>query len=101
MQDPRVWIATLALTAAAWLIVPYVLPPRAPDVAEETIPQARYVCRKSGEVFMMPLTSGVLEHPTTGELTLVPAVFDPRRKKWRPGPPLEIMHRHGLLKPAS
>ena len=101
MKDTRIWIAIVALTVAAWLIAPSVFPPRAPAVAEELIPQIRYVCKKSGEVFTLPLTSDVLEHPKTGEPTLVPAVYDKRRKKWRPGPPLEVMHRQGLLKPAG
>lgn len=101
MKDPRVWMATLALATAAWWIAPHAFPPRVPPVVQEMIPRIRYVCRKSGEVFTLPLTGEVLEHPSTGEPTLVPAVFDPRRKKWRPGPPVEVMHRHGLLKPAS
>lgn len=101
MKDPRVWMATLALAAVAWSIAPLLVPPQAPVVAEEMIPRIRYVCRKSGEVFTMPLTGDVLEHPTTGEPTLVPAVYDARRKKWSPGPPLDVMQREGLLRPAG
>lgn len=101
MKDARIWMAVVSCAVAAWLIAPSVFPPRAPAVAEELIPQIRYVCKKSGEVFTLPLTSDVLENPKTGEPTLVPAVYDKRRKKWRPGPPLEMMHRQGLLKPAG
>lgn len=100
MKDMRTWIAVVALAVAAWLIAPFALPPRAPAVAKELIPQICYVCKKSGEVFTLPLAGAVLDNPKTGEPTLVPAVYDKRRKKWRPGPPLEVMHRQGLLKPA-
>jgi hypothetical protein len=101
MKDARIWVAAICLLVAAWLIAPLVFPPRAPAVAEELIPQIRYVCKHSGEVFTLPLTGDVLDNPKTGEPTLVPAVYDARRKKWRPGPPPEVMHRHGLLKPAT
>jgi hypothetical protein len=101
MKDARIWIAVVAIAVATWLIAPFVLPPRAPAVAEEMIPQIRYVCTKSGEVFALPLAGDVLDNPKTGEPTLVPAVYDARWKKWRPGPPLEVMHRQGLLKPAT
>jgi hypothetical protein len=101
MKDARIWLAVVAFAVAAWLIAPFVVPPRAPAVAEELIPQIRYVCRKSGEVFMLPLTGDVVENPRTGEPTLVPAVYDARRKTWRPGPPLDVMHRQGLLTPAE
>jgi hypothetical protein len=101
MKQVRIGIAVVALVVAAWLIAPSVFPPRAPAVAKELIQQIRYVCRKSGEVFTLPLAGDVVGNPKTGEPTLVPAVYDKRLKKWRPGPPLEVMHRQGLLKPAS
>ena len=41
MKDARIWIAVVALAVAAWLIVPFVIPPRAPAVAEDLIPQIR------------------------------------------------------------
>jgi hypothetical protein len=99
MKDPRIWIAVVAVAVAAWLIAPFAFPPRAPVVAKESVPRIRYVCRKTGEVFTLPLAGGVRENPKTGEPTLVPAVFDARLQKWRPGPPLEVMHRQGLLTP--
>jgi hypothetical protein len=101
MKDARIWLAVVALAVAAWSIAPFVFPPRVPAVAEELIPQIRYVCRKSGEVFMLPLTGDVVDNPKTGEPTLVPAVYDARGNKWRPGPPLEVMRRQGLLTPSE
>lgn len=100
-KDPRVWTAVVALGIAAWLIAPFVMPARPPAASEDAIPQITYVCKESGEVFTLRMTGEVLEHPTTGKPTLVPAVYDAKRKKWKPGPPLEIMHKQGLLRPAS
>ena len=100
-RDPRIWTAVVALGIAAWLIGPSMIPARPPAVSEDAIPTITYVCRESGEVFTLRMAGEVLEHPTTGKPTLVPAVYDAKRKKWKPGPPLEIMHKQGLLRPAS
>lgn len=99
MKDPRLWTALGALAVAAWLIVPRLLPARPPAVTDGQIPEIRYVCRESGEVFSLPMTGAVLEHPHTGRATLVPAVYDARRKTWLPGPPPEVMHGAGQLGP--
>lgn len=101
LGDPRAWTAAVATCLAAWLVVPALLPVRPPDVNEEEITEIRYVCRESGEVFSRRATAAVLPHPETGKPTLVPAVYDVRRKQWKPGPPPEVMHRKGLLRSAS
>jgi hypothetical protein len=100
-KDARFWTAVVALSVAGWLIAPVVIPARAPVVAEESISEVRYVCTETGELFTRRLTAATLPHPTTGKPTLVPAVYDVKRKKWKPGPPLEVMQRQGLLRPAS
>ena len=100
-KDPRLWIAVVAFGLAAFLLGPAVFPVRAPAVAEESIPEIRYVCTETGDVFTRRLTAATLPHPTTGKPTLVPAVDDSKKKLWTPGPPPEIMHRRGLLRPAS
>lgn len=100
-RDPRIWTALVAFALASWLIVPNVLGRRPPAVAADAGVDIPYICRESGEVFRLPLSESVQINPTTGQPTLVPAVYDAKRKKWKPGPPLEIMHKKGLLKPAS
>ena len=100
-KDARFWTAVVSCGLAAFLIAPAVLPARAPVVAEESIAEIRYVCTETGEVFTRRLTAAALPHPTTGKPSLVPAVYDDKRKKWKPGPPLEVMQRKGLLRPAS
>ena len=97
MQDARIWMASAGLALTLWLVTPFVFPSQLPAVAVESIPLVHYVCRESGDVFEMPLAGDRLDHPETGRPTLVPAVYDARRKKWRPGPPLDVMHRLGLL----
>ena len=100
LRDPRAWTAVVAACLAAWLVVPALLPARPPTVNEEEIAEIRYVCRESGEVFSRRATAAVLPHPATGRPTLVPAVYDSRTKRWKPGPPPEVMHRRGLLRPS-
>lgn len=100
-RDPRLWTAVVAFTVAAWLITPHVVGRRPPAVAADTAAEIPYVCVESGEVFRLPSCESAQVHPTTGKPTLVPAVYDAKRKKWKPGPPLEIMHKQGLLRPAS
>lgn len=100
MKDARLWVAAGALMLAVWLLAPFVLPRRGPPVSDAAPPEIRYVCRKSGEVFTLPLTGELVPHPGTGELSLVPAVYDARRRRWCPGPPLEVMRQQGLLGPA-
>ena len=101
LRDPRAWTAAVAACLSAWLVVPALLPARPPAVNEEEIAEIRYVCRESGEVFSRRATAALLPHPATGRPTLVPAVYDSRTKQWKPGPPPEVMHRKGLLRPAS
>ena len=100
-KDPLVWVGVVTLGVAVWLIAPFEIPARAPVIAEESISEIRYVCTETGELFTRRLTAATLPHPTTGKPTLVPAVYDAKRKKWKPGPPLEVMQRQGLLRPAS
>jgi hypothetical protein len=97
VKDPRIWMATVGLLVAAGLVVPRLLP-RRPPTTPEVAPLVAHVCRESGEVFDLPLVGPVAAHPATGRPTLVPAVYDERRRQWRPGPPLDEMRRRGLLR---
>jgi len=97
MKDMRLWGAILGLVIASWLLYPSVFAKRPPTVENDDVIVIHYVCRESGKVFELPLAGECCEHPETGRQTLVPAVYDARRKKWRPGPPLAEMRQMGLL----
>lgn len=101
LHDARLWTATVALAIGGVLIARAAIPGRPPTVQPEAVSGIRYVCRESGEVFTLPMTGAPLAHPRTGRSTLVPARYDAKAKRWRPGPPIEVMHREGLLKPSS
>jgi hypothetical protein len=100
-KDPRIWTGGLLLVVAGWLLVPQLAPRRPPAIAAELVPEIRYVCSETGEVFLRRATAAALPHPTTGRPTLVPAAFDRKKQRWIPGPPPEVMHRRGQLRPAS
>jgi len=100
LRHPGFWGAVAAMGLAVWLILPHVRPARPPVVSADAAPEIRYVCTETGEVFTRRATAATLPHPVTAKPTLVPAVYDARRKQWRPGPPLEVMHRQGRLRPA-
>ena len=97
MKDMRLWGAIVGLVLASWLLYPSVFAKRPPAVENDDVIVIHYVCRESGKVFELPLAGECCEHPETGRETLVPAVYDARRKKWRPGPPLAEMRQKGLL----
>ena len=97
MKDMRLWGAILGLVLASWLLYPSVFAKRPPAVGNDDVIVIHYVCGESGEVFELPLAGERCEHPETGRQTLVPAIYDARRKKWRPGPPLVEMRQMGLL----
>ena len=100
MEDKRRWVAIVGLVIASWLLYPSVFARRPPAVDNDDEIVIHYVCKESGKVFELPLAGECCEHPETGRQTLVPAIYDRRRNKWRPGPPLAEMRQMGLLKTA-
>lgn len=89
-KDARVWGAIMGFGIAAWLAAPYVFAPRPPLVAAEDIPVIDYICSETKEVFRVAASGPRLANPKTGRSTLVPAVYDARKKVWKQGPPLDI-----------
>ena len=93
LKDPRFWTAMVAFSLGAWLLVPQMIGERPPVVRAEDIPDATYICRESKETFLLPASDNVLPNPKTGKLTLVPAIFDPKKKAWKQEPPLDVTAR--------
>jgi len=93
LRDPRLWTAVVALGFAGWLIVPAFLGGTPTAGRAEDIPEADFICRETKEVFRLQATADVLPNPKTGRPTLVPAVYDERRKTWKQGPSLAARQR--------
>lgn len=89
-RDIRLWCAVAGFGIAAWLLAPQVFGARPPRVGVAEIPVTEYICGETKEVFRLSATGPRLAHPKTGRLTLVPAVYDARKKVWKQGPPLDI-----------
>ena len=90
-RDPRLWVFLAATVLAAWLLVPRVVGRWSPGRAVAA--DIDYICRETQEVFRLPASSPPPPHPQTGRATLVPAVYDPAKQAWRPGPPPELRQR--------
>lgn len=93
LRDPRFWTALVAFGIGACLIVPHVIGERAPVVRVEELPETDYICRETKEVFRLPVAAGMVTNPKTGKATLMPAVYDAKKKSWKPGPPLDVRQR--------
>jgi hypothetical protein len=89
-RDARLWCAVAGFGIAVWLLAPQLRGGRPPRVGAEDMPVMEYICGETKEVFRLAATGPRLANPKTGRLTLVPAVYDPRKKVWKQGPPLDI-----------
>lgn len=89
-RNPMLWCAIVAFGVAAWLLVPQMVTPRRPRAKTEDSRMMDYICRETKEVFRLSASAPVLVNPKTGKTTLVPAMFDARRKVWMPGPSAEV-----------
>ena len=101
MKDKRVWIFLGSLVILGMFVFLPGFLRKPPAFADEKVPIIHYVCRESGEVFERPPDGELCAHPKTGQMTLVPAIYDARRKSWRPGPPLAVMRQMGKFHTAS
>jgi len=93
LRDPMLWTAVVALGLGGWLIVPQFLGGGQTSGRVEDIPETDFICRETKEVFQLPATADVLPNPKTGRPTLVPAIYDARKKVWKQGPPLAARQR--------
>lgn len=89
-KDPKFWCAIGAFVVATWLLVPQVWMASRPAVRPEDLRVTEYICRETKEVFRLSATGPVLANPKTGKATLVPALYDPRRNVWTPGPSADV-----------
>lgn len=93
MNDFRVWLAGTALLVAGWLLYPSLAGDRFAPVRDEERPERVFVCRESGDVFVLRAQESVETHPRTGKTTLMPGLYCAQCGKWRASPPLAVLQQ--------
>ena len=94
MRDYRLWLALGGLLLAGRLIYPVLAGERFSRVRNEERPNLVFVCRESGETFVMRAKNAIETHPTTGKPTLMPGLYCDQCQKWRASPPLEVLQQN-------
>jgi hypothetical protein len=93
MRDYRLWLALGGLFLAGRLLYPVLAGERSAPVREEERQTFVFVCRESGETFVMRAQNTVENHPRTGKPTLVPGLYCQQCQKWRASPPVEVLQQ--------
>lgn len=62
-----------------------------PTAVEEMV----FVCTKTGDLFLGSGTNMPLEHPTTGQATLMPAMYCYECERWQATVPMDVLQRSG------
>ncbi|MBS0203808.1 MAG: hypothetical protein JSS49_12965 [Planctomycetes bacterium] len=94
MRDIRVWIAAGLLLLAGRMIYPVVAGDRSTPVREEHRQKFVFVCRESGEIFVLRARGTNESHPRTGQPTLSPGLYCSECQKWRASPPVEVLQQN-------
>lgn len=94
MRDYRMWLAIGGLLLATRLLYPVLAGDRSSRVYEEERQNFVFVCRESGETFVMRAKNVTEQHPRTGQPTLMPGLYCGQCKKWRASPPLNVLQQN-------
>lgn len=94
MRDFKVWLAIGGLLLAGRLLYPVLAGDRSAPPREEERQTFVFVCRESGETFVMRARNTVENHPRTGKPTLTPGLYCEQCQKWRASPPLEVLQQN-------
>jgi len=98
MYDQRLWIALVGLIFGGWLISNQLTDGmRSAPVTQEELTDAVFICRESKELFAGKVRPTPVAHPTTGQPTLVPALYCPQCQQWEIAPGLEQQQRAALV----
>lgn len=95
MNDYRVWLAIGGFLLAGRLLLPVLAGDRSSQVREDDYQQVVYVCRDSGETFLLKAKSAPEKHPRTGQPTLWPGLYCESCKAWKFVGPLESLQASG------
>ena len=94
MRDYRLWLAMGGLLLAGRLIYPVIAGEPTWKVRESDRPELVFVCRESGEAFVLRAHSAIEKHPRTGQSTLKPGLYCDQCQKWRASPPLNVLQQN-------
>lgn len=94
MRDYRLWLALGGLLLAGRLMYPVLAGDRSSSVRDEERQNFVYVCRESGEAFVMRAKNPTETHPRTGQNTLMPGLYCQQCQKWRASPPLSVLQQN-------
>ncbi len=93
MRDYRIWISLAGLLLAGRMLYPALAGDRTSPVRDEERQEIVYVCRDSGETFVLRAKTSPEKHPTTGRLTLMPGLYCEQCRVWRASPPLDVLQQ--------
>jgi hypothetical protein len=94
MRDFRMWLAIGGLLLAGRLLYPVLAGERSSQVRDEYRQLFVFVCRESGETFVMRAKNAVETHPRTGQPTLMPGLYCEQCQKWRASPSLSLLQQN-------
>lgn len=94
MRDFRLWLAIGGLFLAGRLLYPVLAGERSASVRDEQRQKFVFICRESGEMFVMRAKNTVEKHPRTEQPTLMPGLYCPQCQKWRASPPVSVLQQN-------
>ena len=94
MRDYRVWLALGGLLLAGRLMYPILAGERSYKVREEDHPNFVFVCKESGEAFILRAKKELETNPRTGQPTLMPGLYCAQCGKWRASPSLSVLQQN-------
>lgn len=95
MTDYRSWLVAGCFLLAGWLLYPALAGTTSRPVTDADLQEFTYVCRESGETFRLLGRSAPAAHPTTGRLTLWPALYCEQCQKWSISGPIDSLQARG------
>ncbi len=93
MRDYRIWLSLIGLFLAGRMLYPALAGDRSAAPRETELQEVVYVCRQSGETFVLRAKEPVEKHPRTGQASLMPGLYCEKCRQWRPSPPLDVLQQ--------
>ena len=94
MRDYRVWLAIGGLLLAGRMMYPVLAGERSYKAREEDHQHFVFVCKESGEPFILRAKKEYETNPRTGQPTLIPGLYCTDCKKWRASPPMNVLQHN-------